>query len=181
MQSSQIRGLIAIFLFLAIIPFIFLYQKLFQTYKIPVFADYQKDSIVIEINGKETVKGIYFIEADINASQFFKFINYDFSPANDFSLKNSMKLIIDSESKNKISVSSIDNLSRLALGMPIDLNSASEDDLLLIPGIGEATAQKILNLRNKKIHFRKVEELMEIKGIKEKRLAKLKPYLFLQK
>jgi competence protein ComEA len=91
-----------------------------------------------------------------------------------------MKLTVDSKSPKKVSVSSIDNASRLALGMPIDLNNATENDLLLISGIGEATAQKILDFRNKKVRFQRIEELMEIKGIKEKRLAKLRKYFFLE-
>ena len=75
----------------------------------------------------------------------------------------------------------IANAERLALGMPIDINKATEDDLLLVKGIGEATAKKILDLRNKLGRFGDINQLMEIKGIKEKKLAEIRKYLYVEK
>jgi competence protein ComEA len=178
MTLSQIRGLIVVSIFSTIIPLISLYFNYFQNYETPLLVNQFKNSIVIEIENKEKDNGIYFARPETTANQILSLIGCNFTLEKDFPLENAMKLKIDAKSSKKVSVSSIDNSSRLALGMPIDLNLATEDDLLLISGIGEVTAQKILELRNKKIHFRKIEELMEIKGIKEKRLAKLKPYLF---
>jgi competence protein ComEA len=66
---------------------------------------------------------------------------------------------------------------RLALGLPIDINGATLEDLMLISGIGEKTAEKIIQLRQERGHFKRLEELMEVKGIKEKRFQQLKPYL----
>ena len=66
----------------------------------------------------------------------------------------------------------------MSLGLPIDINQATEDDLLLIKGIGPATAQKILDLRKKINRFKDIKQLMEIKGIKEKKLAELQKYLY---
>lgn len=179
MFFNQIRGLIVIFLFLAIVPLILLYLNYFHNYKTPALADQSKKSLTIQILNKEAGDGVYFVKAGSTAGQLLGHIGCDIRPEKDFELENGMKIIINSKLQKKVSVSSIDNSSRLALGMPIDLNRATAEDLILIPGIGEKTAQKILNLRNKKIHFQKIEELMEIKGIKEKRLARLKPYLFL--
>lgn len=92
-----------------------------------------------------------------------------------------MKLSIDYDKAEIISCSRIDNSRRLALGMPVDVNLATQDELILIPGIGEMTAQKIIALRNKKKRFTNIEELMEADGIKEKKLVKLKKYLYVQK
>ena len=93
-----------------------------------------------------------------------------------------MKITINSVSgKKDIVVTKIANAERLALGMPIDINQATEDDLLLIKGIGEATAQKILDLRNKLGRFKDIKQLMEIKGIKEKKLAEIRKYLYVEK
>ncbi len=63
---------------------------------------------------------------------------------------------------------------RLALGIPIDINRSSLEDLVLVPGIGEKTAEKILEQRNANGTFRKLDELMLVKGIKEKRFEKLR-------
>jgi competence protein ComEA len=89
-----------------------------------------------------------------------------------------MRLIIDNDSSRRVSLTMIENSRKLALGMPIDLNRSTEEELLLVPGIGEVTAKKILELKSKKISFTKIEEMMEIKGIKEKKLARLRLYLY---
>ena len=99
----------------------------------------------------------------------------------DFALENGMKITLHSDSEGNILLTAIDNSPRLALGMPINLNLATKEDLLLIPGIGEKKAKKILILRSEKRRFKNIEELMETEGIKEKKLDKLKQYINLQK
>lgn len=59
----------------------------------------------------------------------------------------------------------------------LDLNKAGKEDLLSVPGIGPKMAQSILDLRAKKGSFTRVEELLEVRGIGEKSLAALSPYL----
>ena len=90
-----------------------------------------------------------------------------------------MRLTINPASGNqKVVVSEIPAADRLSLGLPIDINQATEDDLLLIKGIGPATAQRILDLRKRINRFKDIKQLMEIKGIKEKKLAELQKYLY---
>jgi competence protein ComEA len=66
---------------------------------------------------------------------------------------------------------------RLALGIAIDVNRATLEELVLVPGIGEKTAGKIVEERGLNGKFSRLEELMRVKGIKEKRLEKLRRYL----
>lgn len=62
---------------------------------------------------------------------------------------------------------------------PINLNQADKEALQKIPGIGPTTAQNIVNWRTEKGPFRKVEDLLNIPGIGQKNLEKMKPYLTL--
>lgn len=55
-----------------------------------------------------------------------------------------------------------------------DLNSVSYDELLGIKGIGPALAERILDHRARKGHFRSVDELLEIRGIGEKTFSRFK-------
>ena len=60
---------------------------------------------------------------------------------------------------------------------PLDLNTATVTQLEALPGIGPRTAQLIVEHRQKNGGFKKVEELMNVKGIGEKTFLKLKPQL----
>jgi competence protein ComEA len=181
MFVNQIRGLIVILLFLAIIPFIIFFNNLFLSAKIPILVNQYNDSITVAIQNTDVGESIFFTAPATSANKLLELSGFNWRSSPDFMLENGMKLIITPGKAEKVSWTRIDNTSRLALGMPIDLNTATADDLLLIPGIGEKTAQNILTLRNRKVRFRDIEELMEIDGIKEKKLAKLKQYLYLQK
>jgi competence protein ComEA len=60
----------------------------------------------------------------------------------------------------------------------LDLNTATLKQLDELPGIGESKAKAILDYRLKKGRFSRIEELMEVKGIGEKMLEKLKVFLY---
>lgn len=59
----------------------------------------------------------------------------------------------------------------------IPLNTATAEQLMTIPGIGEGYAARILEYREQNGRFHSVDELMNIKGVGEKRFAKWSPYL----
>jgi competence protein ComEA len=57
----------------------------------------------------------------------------------------------------------------------VNLNTATAAQMATLPGIGATTAQRIIEHREKQGGFKKIEELMNVKGIGEKSFLKLKP------
>jgi competence protein ComEA len=60
---------------------------------------------------------------------------------------------------------------------PVNLNTATQAQLEALPGIGPSAAQRILEYRQKNGSFKKIEDLMQVKGIGEKSFLKLKPLI----
>ena len=59
----------------------------------------------------------------------------------------------------------------------LDLNLASKEDLMTVPGIGDATATLILNYRESHGPFTSIEELTNISGIGEKKVEALSDFV----
>jgi competence protein ComEA len=60
-------------------------------------------------------------------------------------------------------------------GETVNLNTATLAQLEALPGIGPATAQRIVEYRQQSGGFKKIEELMNVRGIGEASFLKLKP------
>ncbi|MEW6388040.1 MAG: helix-hairpin-helix domain-containing protein [Thermodesulfobacteriota bacterium] len=65
----------------------------------------------------------------------------------------------------------------LTLGLALELNQATKEDLEALPGIGPALAGRIVEYRRTRGPFRKIEDLERVSGIGPKKLEKVKPYL----
>jgi comEA protein len=60
---------------------------------------------------------------------------------------------------------------------PVNLNTATSEQLQQVPGIGPATADKILKMRKSYGPFKSVDDLLAIRGLGPKRLDKMRKYL----
>jgi len=61
--------------------------------------------------------------------------------------------------------------------MAIDINKATVNDLQKLPGIGPGLAKQIVAYREKNGPFRRVEDLMVIKGMGFKKWKEIRPYM----
>jgi competence protein ComEA len=59
----------------------------------------------------------------------------------------------------------------------VNINTANSEQLQTVPGIGPATAEKILQMRKSYGAFKSVDDLLAIRGLGPKRLEKMRKYL----
>jgi len=92
----------------------------------------------------------------------------------DSALKSGDKVILeDGEIPRTGRISGIKSIS---LGIPIGINSATAEDLEALPGIGEKLALRIVAYRGENGKFQNMDALLEVNGMGEKKLSRIKPY-----
>ena len=134
-------------------------------------------AVALQVDGREG--GVYFLPQGATVADLLQAahlpIPFSRPPADLRRLKAGQKVFLAAGCAVPV-VGDMPVGARLALDLSIDLNKASLTDLVLVPGIGEKTAARIVTLRDEKKGFHSLTELAEIKGIKEKKLAKLRRY-----
>ena len=66
-----------------------------------------------------------------------------------------------------------------AVRSPVDVNTATAEQLQLLPRIGPVVARRIVEYRSAVGPFRKLEELLNVKGIGRRTLEQLQPFITL--
>jgi len=97
----------------------------------------------------------------------------DYSLMSEEEIKKQVLELPDSFTYDKKDISSLTEKS-------IDINSAGINELTLLPGIGEKTAEKIIELRTERGKFKKLDELKDVKGIGEVKFNKIKKFLYIK-
>jgi competence protein ComEA len=65
----------------------------------------------------------------------------------------------------------------LTLGLALDVNTATAEDLEALPGVGPVMAQRIIEYRQSRGPFQKIDDLLSVHGIGRKKLAHLAPLI----
>ncbi len=147
-----------------------------------LFLEKRKENVTVELSGAFNHKGVYFVPEGMTVAELLRYqgieSNAKLSP--DLGLKivvSGMSII--KEKDGRILITDMKAAKRLALDLPININKAALEDLILIPGVKDATAKKLLDYRTSAGgRIGHMEDLMNIPGIKEKRLSHLRKYLY---
>ncbi|MFO7445810.1 MAG: helix-hairpin-helix domain-containing protein [Ignavibacteriaceae bacterium] len=130
------------------------YKFLFKSEKIPKSKnfDYSAEDSLFNLAVNSTEKGSGIEDYDVDYKQeVLDFNNGD--------LENKSKVIPEEKS--------------------ININTAGIDELSGLPGIGEKIAQGIIDYRTKNGRIDRIEVLLEIKGIGNSKLNKIKKYIYI--
>ena len=130
----------------------------------------EKSSAVESVVEKHYWRGVAFLIILILAGTGFWCLRY-FNPAL-FLGKPDFIATPNEELPNNISTESVEEKPRL-----LNINTATVEELQTLPSIGPQTASKITQYREEHGKFASVNELTGVKGIGEKTLEKVKPYI----
>jgi comEA protein len=61
--------------------------------------------------------------------------------------------------------------------LKININTATKEELMKLPGIGEKMAENIIRHRQTYGEFKRIEDIMNVKGVGQKKFEKIKRYL----
>lgn len=139
-----------------------------QTYSYVELTDFQNDTITVEVKGEVNRQGVYEVNYHTTVEEVLKLCD-GVSEKADLSSISLQKEVND---KDVIVIPEMMEVKK------ISINSANVEELDTLPGIGPSTAQKIVDYRE--LHsFSTLEEIMNVKGIKQKLFDRIKEYICL--
>jgi competence protein ComEA len=138
--------------------------------------------MAVEVAGDQGGDGIYFLPEGMNVE---KVIYIAGIPGMNHPEKSgragiSAGSVLTTSPQGEVNIGEMPAAKKLALGLPVDINRISEEELSLVPGIGEKMAYQIIQLRMQRGGFRALEDLTVLPGIKGKKLSGLKGYLIVR-
>ena len=142
-------------------------------------GDKNSGHVIMEIAGHSRFSGIYFVPEKAKISEVLNMAGIENTGMLDEKILDtqmSAGKTLEFKSDRQLNISKMSNAKRLALDMPVNINEATSMDLILISGIGRKTAEHIIQFRRTNGNFQRLEDLMRIPGIKEKKFAKLRRF-----
>jgi len=139
---------------------------------------------LLEVKGEVPHPGLYYyaycptINELLNASGQAPDENVAIDQSSMVVLSTGTSLWVQKSRKGvRVGLFPLEGKKKMLLGIPINLNTATSDDLSSLPGIGPHIADEIILFRKTRGTFSKTEDLRAVNGIGEKRFKKIKKYL----
>lgn len=133
------------------------------------------NDIVVEIKGEVKKPGIYVLQADSRIHDLVLLAG-GFTERADTATLNMAAKIIDGSA---IFVETKQSGSSVSINNKISINTASMDELMKLPGIGESKAKSIIDYRNTHGRFYSFEDLINVSGISKNILEQIKDLICL--
>lgn len=138
--------------------------------------------ITAYINGEIKNPGVYKVKSESRVEDLVKIAGGFTENADKYKLNLAKKLrdedyiFVDTKNDLKNGVAALQSPSSGGIGQngKININTASKEELKTISGIGDVTAQKIIEYREKNGRFSTVEDLKKVGRIGDKTLEKIK-------
>ena len=136
--------------------------------------------VYVEFIKPDNRQGNKFFDYTSEDSLFNYYNSLDFGEENDNSEIKTKEQIRNEVLELNDSVTYVKNDIEPLTEKSINLNSADLNELTRLPGIGEKTAEKIIELRTKRGNFKNLEELMDVRGIGEVKFNKIEKFLYIK-
>lgn len=146
-----------------------------------LWGDQGPGMIAVELTGKRGAEGIYFFPEAQAFTELQRITGHEVTEENSGFARaqdSAGPALSVSVARGMLKITDMPAVTRLTLGLPIDLNRTTEEEFTLVPGIGESLAYQIVQLRNLRGAFERLEDLTAVPGIKGKKLQSLEKYLF---
>ena len=147
-------------------------------------CEYEKPGIMVMLAGDEDHDGIYSLSQEATVYDLFRKAGVDgvarFRKADLLRALHSGDRVTCDGTRYRVTLGDVAAPVRLAFGMPVDLNEATLEELMLIPGIGPNTASKIIKVREGNGGFSIVDSLKLAGCMGERRYDRVKDYLYIR-
>ncbi|MBU0560786.1 MAG: helix-hairpin-helix domain-containing protein [Bacteroidetes bacterium] len=140
------------------------------------FVGISSSYVKIYLNDEEPENFDYSVQDSLFNAAGEEDSEVDVQKLEDKKVDSKQELLDFSASKNISKKADISSL----IEKSINMNSAGIEEFTSLPGIGLSTAEKIIELRNKKGRFIKITDLLDVKGIGKSKFERIEKYLFIE-
>jgi competence protein ComEA len=91
--------------------------------------------------------------------------------------KNMMIKVLDSSVAKADDDEGVNIYDEKLSSLMVNINTASLEELVMIPGVGEATAEAIISFREQNGRYEKIEDIMKVVGIKQAKFELMRDFI----